>query len=145
MRISTTRCTWPEDSPLRQSARRERLKYQASPVAMVCCKACAFMWATISTAPDRASVATQVTSPSASNLGAKAAPSSTSSVEPRTANEGELSGTIGSLRGTTPRQRAAVNQSRQMRSAIEPTHHGDEANLVVGVIAETAGKLRRDG
>ena len=65
------------DSPLRQSARRERLKYQASPVAMVRCKACAFMWATISTSPERASVATQVTSPSASNLGAKTAPSST--------------------------------------------------------------------
>src|SRR6188768_1407957 len=142
MRISTTRCRWPEVSPLRQRARRERLKYQASPVAMVRRKASAFMWATISTAPDRASVATQVTSPSASNLGAKSAPSSTSSVEPRTANEGELSGTIGSLRGTTPRQRAAVNQ---LRSAIEPTHHGDEANLVVGVIAKTAGKLRRDG
>ena len=34
-RISTTRWTWPEVSPFFQSARRERLKYQASPVSMV--------------------------------------------------------------------------------------------------------------
>ena len=34
-RISTTRWTWPELSPLRHSALRERLKYQASPVSMV--------------------------------------------------------------------------------------------------------------
>ena len=72
MRISTTRWVRPEVSPLRQSALRERLKYQASPLAMVFCKACAFMCATIRTSPERASVATQVTSPSASNFGAKA-------------------------------------------------------------------------
>ena len=31
MRISTTRWAWPEVSPLRHSAPRERLKYQACP------------------------------------------------------------------------------------------------------------------
>src|SRR5262249_7785996 len=50
----------------------------------------AFMWATINRSPDRASVATQTISPSASNFGAKARPSSTSSVEPRGA-KGESS------------------------------------------------------
>src|SRR5262245_38850261 len=44
------------------------------------------MCATISTSPDCASVATQVTSPSASNFGVKARPSSTSLVEPGAAN-----------------------------------------------------------
>src|SRR5215831_15140884 len=87
MRISTTRCAWPEVSPLRQRARRLRLKYQASPVAIVWRRACAFMWATINRSPDRASVATQTISPSASNFGAKARPSSTSSVEPRGAKD----------------------------------------------------------
>ena len=48
------------------------------------------MWATINTSPDRASVATQVTRPSASNFGANARPSSTSSAEPRGA-KGERS------------------------------------------------------
>src|SRR5262245_4064404 len=90
MRISTTRWAWPEDSPLRQSVRRLRLKYQACPVAIVRRKASAFMWATINTSPDRASVATQMTSPSASNFGANVRPSSTSAVEPRDA-KGERS------------------------------------------------------
>ena len=35
IRISTTRCTWPEVSPFRHNALRERLKYQASPVSIV--------------------------------------------------------------------------------------------------------------
>jgi hypothetical protein len=50
---------------------------------MVLCSASAFMCATISTSPERASVATQTIRPSASNLGENARPSSTSSVEPR--------------------------------------------------------------
>jgi len=57
---------------------RERLKYQASPVAMVLRRASSFMWATISTSPVAASVATQVTSPATSNLGWKLSPSSIS-------------------------------------------------------------------
>src|SRR5262249_19135220 len=90
MRISTTRWAWPEASPLRQSVRRLRLKYHACPVAIVWRKASAFMWATINTSPDRASVATQTTRPSASNFGANARPSSTSSIGPRRA-KGERS------------------------------------------------------
>src|SRR5262249_17984660 len=45
---------------------------------MVFRSASSFMWATISTLPDLASVTTAVTSPSASDLGAKAKPSSMS-------------------------------------------------------------------
>src|SRR4051794_36234206 len=82
-RNSLTRCTCPELSPLRHSAPRERLKYQASPLAIVRRSASAFMCATIRTSPDVASVVTQVTSPSASNFGDSSAPSSTSWVEPR--------------------------------------------------------------
>src|SRR6516225_525588 len=78
MRISTTRCVWPEVSPFFQSALRERLKYQASPVAMVLASASLFICATISTSPDFASVATVVMSPLASNLGVSAVPSSSS-------------------------------------------------------------------
>src|SRR5262249_34573019 len=48
------------------------------------------MWATINTSPDRASVATQTTRPSASNFGANARPSSISSIGPRGA-KGERS------------------------------------------------------
>jgi hypothetical protein len=48
---------------LRHNALRERLKYQASPLAMVLRSASSFMCATISTSPVAASVATQVTSP----------------------------------------------------------------------------------
>src|SRR5688572_8811262 len=83
--MSITRWTCPDVSPLRQSAPRERLKYQASPLAMVFSSAAAFMCATISTWPERASVATQVRSPSASNLGVSVRPSSTSAVEVRAA------------------------------------------------------------
>src|SRR5262245_8642098 len=57
---------------------RDRLKYQASPVAMVRASASAFIWATISTSPVPASVVTQVTKPLASNLGVSASPSSRS-------------------------------------------------------------------
>ena len=48
------------------------------------------MCATISTSPDLASVATAVISPSASNLGAKARPSSISAVEPRGSKSDDL-------------------------------------------------------
>ena len=65
-------------SPLRQSALRERLKYQASPLAIVLRRASSFMCATIRTSPVAASVATQVTRPDASNLGWNANPSSRS-------------------------------------------------------------------
>ena len=59
---------------MRHSALRERLKYQASPLSMVVRSASSFMCATISTSPLAASVATQVTSPTASNLGWNASP-----------------------------------------------------------------------
>src|SRR6516165_2560406 len=180
MRISTTRWAWPEDSPLRQSARRLRLKYHAWPVAIVWRKASAFMCATINTSPDRASVATQMTRPSASNFGAKARPSSTSSIEPRGAKD-EVSSDKKNLaqksesalarratqispamadagsalyralaRGGWPacaghhlRLRCQARSGR--RSAIGLAHHGDEADLVVGIVLKAAGELRGDG
>src|SRR5882724_4404911 len=73
-----TRWVWPEVSPLRHNALRERLKYQASPLAMVLRRASSFICATISTSPVAASVATQVRRPDASNLGWNASPSSRS-------------------------------------------------------------------
>ena len=68
-------------APLRQSSRRERDQYQASPVSMVLARASAFMWATMRTSPVSASVVTQVTSPSAPKRGMRTAPSSTSEAE----------------------------------------------------------------
>src|SRR4030081_1375985 len=110
MRISTTRWTWPEVSPLRHSALRERLKYQASPVAMVLRKASSFMCATISTSEVAASVATQVTRPDASNLGCNASPSSRSSISADVDTE-------------NPRK-------LQARLPVRPSHHGQETRLL---------------
>src|SRR5208282_4659992 len=58
---------------------------------MVLASASAFMCATISTSPEAASVATQVTRPSAPNFGVSAAPSSRSATVPGGA-KGVLSG-----------------------------------------------------
>src|SRR5258708_33388336 len=71
-----TRWVWPELSPFFQSALREREKYQASPLSTVRLSASAFICATIKSSPLLASVATQVTRPSASNFGARRRPSS---------------------------------------------------------------------
>src|SRR5262249_48641400 len=136
--------------------------------------------ATINTSPDRASVATQMTSPSASNFGAKAWPSSTSSVEPRWAKgesssdkeslaqkskivvgragvrpstrpawgrriiSGSRAGTMPARAGHDLRLRRWARCSRR-GSAIRPAHHGDEADLIVGIVPEAAGKLRGNG
>src|SRR5262245_21290277 len=151
MRISTTRWTWPELSPFRHKARRERLKYQATPLAMVSRSASAFMCATISTSPELASVATQVTRPSASNLGAKPRPSSTCPVEPRAAK-----GASSSDKETSPaittivaraggRSKIIIDRQSALRLALGPAHHRDEADLVVRVVPEAAGELRGDG
>src|SRR6266849_3636044 len=104
---------------------------------MVCCSAWAFMCATISTSPERASVATQVMSPSASNFGANARPSSTSSVEPRWAN---VSGRSVDILSAKRMPRAIARGS-----AVGPAHHGDKADLVVRIVPEAAGELRGDG
>src|ERR1700684_765624 len=128
MRISTTRWVWPEVSPFFHSARRERLKYHASPVAMVFARACAFICATISTSPDAASVATQVTSPSASNFGVSAKPSSRSALVPGDA-KGDLSD----------------NESPLPASGRGATHQRHEPHLVFGAVAEGAKKPRGHG
>ena len=61
-------------SPFRHNALRERLKYQASPLAMVLRKASSFICATISTSPVPASVATQVTRPDGVEFGLESQP-----------------------------------------------------------------------
>src|SRR5450756_319322 len=118
MRISTTRWVCPELSPLRHSALRERLKYQASPLAIVLRNASSFMCATIRTSPLRASVATQVTSPDASNLGLNASPSSRSLLSAKVAKTGL------SLRGA---------------------HHRHEPGLFRRIVAEHAGEAAGEG
>src|SRR5215813_3101164 len=85
------------------------------------------MCATISTSPDCTSVATQVTSPSASNFGVKARPSSTSLIEPGAAKTGDW---------TT----SASHTKR--RSAL--VHQGHESNLLGRIVAERADELGRD-
>src|SRR5580704_2676503 len=131
MRSSTTRWVWPEDSPFFHSARRERLKYHASPVAMVFANASAFMCATISTSPETASVATQVTSPSASNFGVSAKPSSRSALVPGGA-KGDVS----------DNEAPALPASARGRGAAHQRH---EPHLVFGTVAERAEETRGHG
>src|SRR5882757_867376 len=125
MRISTTRWVWPEVSPLRHNALRERLKYQASPVAMVLRRASSFICATISTSPFAASVATQVTRPAASNLGWNASPSSRS----WSSEDGDTVSLANWTRG----------------SALRPSHHGQETRLLRRIVAEHAGEAAGEG
>src|SRR3954466_6698713 len=101
---------------------------------MVLLSASAFMCATISTSPEPTSVATQVTSPFASNFGANARPSSTSSVEPRDAKGESCSVTAALYLMGGP---AAPNDClARSRSAISPAHHADEAGLLGGIVTE---------
>src|ERR1700734_1421548 len=131
MRISTTRWVWPEVSPFFHNAWRERLKYHASPVAMVFASASAFMCATISTSPDAASVATQVRDPSASNFGVSAKPSSRSALVPGGAKGDVSDNEAPTLRAST-RSRGAAHQRH-------------EPHLVFGAVAERAEKPRGHG
>jgi len=64
---SRTRSPLPDDSPLRQSAWRERLQNVASPVASVCSSASRLAQANIRIIPVRASCAITGTNPAASN------------------------------------------------------------------------------
>src|ERR1700691_1469585 len=128
MRISTTRWVWPEVSPFLHSARRERLKYHASSVARVFASASAFMCATISTSPETTSVATQVTSPSASNFGVSAKPSSRSALVPGGA-KGDVS----------DNEAPALPPSARSRGAAYQRH---EPHLVFGTVAERSEKTR---
>src|SRR4051812_24817451 len=130
MRISTTRWVCPELSPLRHSALRERLKYQASPLAMVLRSASSFMWATISTSPLATSVATQVKRPDASNLGWKSSPSSRSC-----ARSWECVDVDTETSRKFPKARLPVRSS----------HHGQEARLLRRIIAEHAGITAGEG
>src|SRR5262245_7308753 len=91
------------------------------------------MCATIRTSPLLASVATQVISPSASNLGANASPSSTSWVEPRGAKDAASAKAI------------PLPAPRRSRGSAPGAHHRHEARLLIGLFAEAAGELRRDG
>src|SRR4029077_8120857 len=95
---------------------------------MVFASAGAFMCATISTSPDAASVATQVTSPSASNFGVSAKPSSRSALVP------------GGAKGDVSDNKApALRASARSRGAA---HQRDEPHLIFGAVAERAEKTR---
>src|SRR5262245_52629898 len=74
--MSMIRWTWPDVSPLCQSALRERDQYQASPVAMLRCSASAFICATMSTSDVRWSTTTAVINPLGSKRGSRSVPSS---------------------------------------------------------------------
>src|SRR5262245_2713558 len=87
------------------------------------------MCATISTSPDCASVATQVTSPSASNLGVKARPSSTSLVEPGPA-KADVSATSASR---------AKDRCSALGSAL--VHQVHEPNLLGRIVSERTNEL----
>src|ERR1700761_4497590 len=123
---------------------------------MVLRKASSFIWATISTSPLATSVATQVTSPEASNLGWNASPSSRSwvwaeldtgmaLVKPKRG----LSIAFSREADTAPRE---VNASKQepeagsdatrteKASALRPPHHGKETRLLGRIVAEHTGK-----
>ena len=67
MRTSRTASVFPDVSPLRQDALRDRLQKCASPVASVAASASRFAQASMRTMPVRASCAITGTSPSASN------------------------------------------------------------------------------
>src|SRR5947208_7514818 len=124
IRSSTTRWVWPDLSPLRHSASRERLKYQASPLSIVLRSASSFICATISTSPVAASVATQVTSPDASNLGWKTSPSSRSFSSADVDTE---------------------SLAFFARSPLRCSHHGHEARLLRRIVAEHAGVAAGEG
>src|SRR3954469_22486777 len=101
---------------------------------MVLLSASVFICATMSTSPERVSVTTHVTNPFASNFGANARPSSTSSVEPRDAKGESCSVTAALyLMGVPP---APNDRLARSRSAISPTHHADEAGLLGGIVTE---------
>src|SRR5882757_9143128 len=129
-----TRWVWPEVSPLRHSALRERLKYQASPLAMVLRSASSFICATIRTSPVTASVATQVTRPDSSKRGWKASPSSRS----MSSLDVDM---FGNRHGQVSRAVSRINFARLPL----PSHHGQETRLLRRVVAEHAGEAAGEG
>src|SRR6476646_5089478 len=135
---------WPDVSPFFQIALRDRLKYQASPLAMVFCSASSFMCATIRTSPDPASVTTAVTRPLASNLGVKARPSSMS-LFAIDATRIEIS-----LRRSSLPDAGPCNQRREIVTldtsrpdlTLPAAQHRHEAHLLGSVVTERTGKMR---
>src|ERR1700739_503803 len=87
---------------------------------MVLRSASSFMWATISTSPVPASVATQVTRPDASNLGWNVSPSS-------------MSWLLAGVDTGSPRK-------FRRGLALRPSHHGQETRLLRRIVAEHAGE-----
>src|SRR5262252_4415901 len=113
---------------------------------MVFASASAFMCATISTSPDQVSVTTQVTSPLASNLGARRRPSSTWSGLPCGAKLKGFSDTKFSpdapIVGARLKLRSAESEPAL---ACAPAHQREEARLLARVVAEQTAELRRHG
>src|SRR4051812_27559285 len=98
------------------------------------------MCATINNSPDCASVATQVTSPSASNFGVKARPSSTSLVEPGAANADGLATSVSRAKNGCSALASALGST--LGSAL--AHQCHESNLLGRIVAERADELGRD-
>src|ERR1700761_6719532 len=112
---------------------------------MVRLSASASMCATISTSPLAASVATQVTSPSASNFGVRARPSSISFDAADMLVSWRLLHGQKRLPGFHP----AIHQTRRNESrrlslnlALGAAHRGQEAQLFIRIVAESAAELR---
>src|SRR5215469_13541309 len=101
---------------------------------MVLAKASAFICATISTSPDPASVATQVTRPSASNFGVSLAPSSSSALVPDAANGEDTKQNLRRFRGVS---------LGALALGWRAAHKRDKADVMFGTVAERAKKSSR--
>jgi hypothetical protein len=90
------------------------------------------MCATISTSPDAASVATQVTSPSASNFGVSAAPSSSSAVVPGGAKVDVVFGAVAERAEKTRghgRDARLADAANRHAGVLGLDQHGDAVRL----------------
>src|SRR5918995_3984995 len=104
------------------------------PVSSVTAKASAFICATISSMPSRASVTTAVTRPFASKRGARICPSSSACL-----SVGESANSIGGITGPCLRDRLEPSAP-----AAVP-HHGYKPDLLFWTILEAAGEGGGEG
>src|ERR1035438_1554151 len=89
-------------------------------LASVLSNASLFIWASINTSPELSSTVTQAMSPSGENRGVNAAPSS---------------------RAFLSEDASSISMVRLLGCE----HKGEETNLLIGILAEDSGKLRRHG
>src|SRR5215470_11560432 len=103
---------------------------------MVLRSASSFMCAIISSSPDLTSVTTAVMSPSASNLGLNARPSSMSCVD------AAKDGSCVPPSATRASGRREDFSKRDCELPLRAAQHGHETYLLAGVVSECAGKMR---